>query len=260
MHIKNTACLLLLALISAFTAIAKPADTTRHDLNIVLIGNSITHGGGLPDWKTQAPPNETCAWLRQQKGVGKVDFTNQGRSGHTTVDFLPATAKDFPEVLAAASAFSNKNAQLVFSIILGTNDSAVQGPNGAPVSKENYQANLQAIVDELFKNFPTCKVIIQQPTWYSPNTHNRATYMQEGLTRLQSYFPKIKAVVKSYTTTHPHQVFLGDTKAFDFFKKHAEQYLQHENGQDGIFYLHPNQEGAVILGDFWAKAIYKDLF
>lgn len=236
-------------------------DTTKHDLNIVFIGNSITHGAGLKDWKTEAPPNETVKYLQQQPGVGAVDFANQGYSGHTTVDFLPATAKDFPKVEEAARAFANKNAQLVFSMILGTNDSAIQGPNGSPVSKEDYQTNLQTIIAVLLKDFPGCKVIIQQPTWYSPNTHNRgAIYMQEGLTRLQSYFPKIKAAVKSFNRTNPGQVFLGDTDAFDFFRKNAEQYFQHESGLDGIFYLHPNKEGAVVLGDFWARAIYKRLF
>lgn len=257
---------LALAALFTFSALATYAsaslrDTTKQDLNIVFIGNSITHGAGLKDWKTEAPPNETCAWLRLQPGVGQVDFSNQGVSGHTTVDFLPSTAKDFTRAEAAANAFTNKKALLIFSIILGTNDSAIKGPNGAPLSKENYETNLQAIVGQLLKDFPGCKVIIEHPTWYSPNTHNRgAMYMQEGLTRLQSYFPKIKSVAKSYAKTNPKQVFVGDKDAFDFFKKHAEQYFQHENSVDGgIFYLHPNKDGAVVLGDFWAKAIYKNL-
>lgn len=242
-------------------AFAVNRDTTRQDLNIVFIGNSITHGAGLKDWKTEAPPNETCAWLQKQPGVGKVEFSNQGVSGHTTVDFLPSTAKDFNRVAAAANAFTNKKALLVFSIILGTNDSAVKGPNGAPLSKEDYQTNLQTIIGQLLKDFPGCKIVIERPTWYSPNTHNRgAAYLQEGLTRLQSYFPKIKATVKSFDKTNPKQVFEGDKDAFGYFKKHAEQYFQHENSVDGgIFYLHPNKEGASILGDFWAKAIYKSV-
>ena len=259
---KLTALALLFAVAFTNMAQASPRDTTKQDLNIVFIGNSITHGAGLKDWKTEAPPNETCAWLRLQPKVGQVDFSNQGVSGHTTVDFLPSTAKDFTRVEAAANAFTNKKALLVFSIILGTNDSAIKGPNGAPLSKENYEINLKVIVGQLLKDFPGCKVIIEHPTWYSPNTHNRgAMYMQEGLTRLQSYFTKIKAVSKSYAKTNPKQVFEGDKDAFGFFKNHAEQYFQHENSVDGgIFYLHPNKEGAALLGDFWAKAIYKDLF
>jgi lysophospholipase L1-like esterase len=259
MMLKKYSSVLLLIFINVLTIQAKPIDTVKHNLNIVFIGNSITHGGGLPDWKTQAPPNEVCAYLRNQKGIGLVDFSNQGRSGHTTVDFLPATARDFPEVIAAAKAFANPGAQLVFSIILGTNDSAIQGPRGAPVSKDDYRANLQAIISELLKNFPAAKVIIQRPTWYSPNTQNGSKYLQEGLDRLQSYFPEIKETIKSFAKTNPGQVFAGDTKAFKFFKQNAEIYFQHEQGKQGVFYLHPNQQGAVILGDFWAKAIYKAL-
>jgi lysophospholipase L1-like esterase len=258
--VKSFLLITILAFINILTAQATVTDTAKKNLNIVFIGNSITHGAGLKDWKTEAPPNEAVKYLMQQPGVGVVNFANQGYSGHTTVDFLPATNKDFPKVEAAARAFVNKNAQLVFSIILGTNDSAVNGPNGSPVSKEDYLTNLQTIISQLLKDFPGCKVIIQQPTWYSPNTHNHSTYMQEGLTRLQTYFPQIKAAVKSYAKTNHGRVFRGDTNAFGFFKKNAEQYFQHENGQDGVFYLHPNKEGAVILGDFWAKAIYKHLF
>lgn len=248
-------------LLTAHLLYANPRDTVSgQNLNIVFIGNSITHGAGLKDFKTESPPNETCAYLQKQSGVGRVTFANMGFSGHTTVDFLPATAKDFPKVEDAARAFTDQSAQLVFSVILGTNDSAIKGPNGAPVSPENYELNLKAIADQLLADFPGCKIIFHHPTWYSPNTHNHSTYLQEGLDRLQTYFPKIKDLVKSYAKSHPGQVFAGDQDAFKFFKNHAETYLQHENGADGIFYLHPNKEGAAILGDYWAKAIYKDLF
>jgi len=259
MRLKN--CILIALCAVATAAMAhKPADTVKHDLNIVFIGNSITHGAGLPGVTADAPPVEVCNYLRKLPRVGVVDFSNQGYSGHTTVSFLPATALDFPKVQAATQAFTNKNAQLVFSIVLGTNDSAIHGPRGAPVSKEDYAANLTTICQELLKEFPGCKIVIQQPIWYSPNTYNGSMYLQEGLTRLQTYFPKIKQVVAAFAKTTPGQVFVGDTGAFKFFKGHASQYYQHENGHQGVFYLHPNKEGAVILGDYWARAIYKDLF
>lgn len=229
-------------------------------LNIVFIGNSITFGGGLADRGKDAPPNEACAWLRQQQGVGEVNFSNQGVSGHTSVDVLPQTNTDFPRILKAAKSFANPKALLVFSIKLGTNDSAVKGPKGAPVSKEDYYNNLKLITDSLMSAFPACKVVYQQPIWYSPNTHNRSTYMEEGLNRLQTYGPQLQKLVKSYQKTNPGQVFMGDTKAFKFFKKHYLQYLAPEEGKFGPFYLHPNKEGAYLLGDFWGKAIYKALF
>ena len=235
------------------------AQQPKKDLNIVFVGNSITYGGGLADRK-DAPPNEACAWLRNQKNVGEVNFSNQGVSGHTSVDVLPQTNTDFPRILKAAKSFANPNALLVFSIKLGTNDSAVKGPKGAPVSKEDYYQNLKTITDSLMSAFPGCKIIYQQPIWYSPNTHNRSTYMEEGLNRLQTYGPQLQKLVKVYQKTNPNSVYMGDTKAFKFFKKHHKEYLAPEEGKFGAFYLHPNKEGAYILGDYWGKAIYKALF
>ncbi|SOD11767.1 GDSL-type esterase/lipase family protein [Pedobacter xixiisoli] len=241
-------------------ALSGYAQQQKKDLNIVFIGNSITYGGGLADRAKDAPTNETCAWLRLQAGVGNVEFSNQGVSGHTSVDVLPKTNTDFPTVLKAARSFANTDALLIFSIKLGTNDSAVKGPKGAPVSNKDYYNNLKVITDSLLSAFPKSKIIYQQPIWYSPNTHNRSTYMQEGLDRLQTYGPELRKLVKYYKKANPGSVYLGDIKAFRFFKKHHEQYLAPEQGTHGTFYLHPNKEGAHILGDFWAKAIYKALF
>ena len=33
--------------------------------------------------------------------------------------------------------------------------------------------------------------------------------------------------------------------------------MKHENGQKGIFYLHPNEKGSKELGHFWGEAISK---
>lgn len=251
-HLYLVTCLII-------GTISSYAQQQKKDLNIVFIGNSITFGGGLADRK-DAPPTQTCAWLRNQEGVGEVNFSNQGVSGHTSVDVLPKTNTDFPRILKAAKEFANPNATLIFSIKLGTNDSAVKGPKGAPVSAEDYYNNLKIITDSLMSAFPACKVIYQQPLWYSPNTHNRSTYMQEGLDRLQSYFPQLQKLVKAYKKTHPGRVFMGDKQAFKFFKKNHLKYLSAEAGKFGDFYLHPNKEGAYILGDFWGKAIFKALF
>src|ERR1700710_561016 len=101
----------------------------KKNLNIVFIGNSITHGSGLDTPETQAPPVIAAQYLREQKHIGTVNFSNQGYSGFTTVDFLPATNKTFKNVEQAAKSFTDKTALLIFSVKLGTNDSAIQGPN-----------------------------------------------------------------------------------------------------------------------------------
>lgn len=249
--ITFVAAFFILTLSSAF---AQPSKT---NLNIVFIGNSITYGAGLNDPAREAPPVLASQYLRKQSNIGSVAFLNQGYSGYTTVDFLPATHGAFTKVETAAKAFTNKTALLIFSIKLGTNDSAIQGPNGSPVSAENYKKNLTVIIDSLLKEFPTCIVIIQHPLWYSPNTYNGAKYLQEGLTRLISYNKQIVNLISDYKMQQHGRVFNGDTKAFNFFKAHYLTDLQPEQGHQGMFYLHPNEKGAITLGTYWGEAINK---
>jgi lysophospholipase L1-like esterase len=231
----------------------------KKDINIVFIGNSITYGAGLADPATEAPPVIAVNYLKQQSNIGKVEFVNQGHGGYTTVDFLPSTNGVFKDVEKAALAFANKQALLIFSVKLGTNDSAIEGPRGAPVFPEVYYQNLKAIADSLLKEFPGSLVIFQHPVWYSPNTYNGAKYLAEGLERLQNYMPQIDQLVVDYAVTYPKRVFVGDTKAFDYFKKHSLTDLQAESGHAGTFYLHPNKQGAAALGTFWGEAINRVL-
>src|SRR5665213_2767099 len=151
----------------------------KQSLNIVYIGDSITQGVQLDDPPAEAPPATASTWLRKQKRIGKVEFSNQGVSGFTTVDFLPSTNTVFARADHAAADFKDKKAMLIFSILLGTNDSASDGPNGSPVSAQQYHDNLKTIIDQLLKHFPKAKVIIQRPIWYSPNTYNGARYLQD---------------------------------------------------------------------------------
>jgi len=226
------------------------------NLNIVFIGNSITYGANLAHPETDAPPVIVAKYWAQQVPIGAIAFSNQGHSGYTTLDFLPHTAA-FASAETAARVFSDKNALLIFSIDLGTNDSAIKGPNGAPVKPEDYRENLKTITDALLKDFPRCVVMINHPIWYSPNTYNGAMYLQEGLDRLQTYFPEIDSLVADYRKSQPKRVFVGDLMAFDYFKTNYLTDLTPENGHQGTFYLHPNKEGAIALGNYWGAAIYK---
>ena len=234
-----------------------PVFAQKKNLNIVYIGDSITQGVQLADPGKEAPPATAAAWLRKQKGMGKIEFSNQGVSGFTTVDFLPSANTVFPRADKAASALNSKDATLVFFIMLGTNDSAIIGPNGSPVSPEKFHDNLKTIIDRLLQHFSDSKFVIQKPIWYSPNTYNGSMYLQEGLSRLQSYFPQIDQLVSEYKKVNAGHVFTTDTKAFDYFSKHYSTDLIPEQGHEGIFYLHPNSKGDVILGQFWGEAIYK---
>ena len=225
-------------------------------LAIVFIGNSITQGKGGPNG--QAPPTHTVNFLKENKGVEDVSFVNVGKSGSTTLDWLPGSGRWYGLAKKAAdSLFQQKDHQLIFSMKLGTNDSAIQGPNGAPVSKEGYRKNMETIISELLTKYPGSKVVVHHPIWYSENTYNSSKYLKEGLERLESYVPEIDNMISDYKKTYPDRVFKGDTKAFKYFKKNHLKYFKPEKGQAGTFYLHPNEEGTAVLGKYWGKAIAK---
>lgn len=254
---KKRYYLLVVFLFTILNATAQKSEGKK--LAIVFIGNSITERPGTKGG--EAPPFYTTEFLKTKKGIADVRFANAGKSGATTVDFLPGSGKRFAKVISSADELTGKypDYQLIFSIKLGTNDSAIHGPNGSPVSPENYRKNLETIINELLSRYPTSKVIVNHGIWYSTNTYNGSKYLEEGLLRLQSYFPQVDKMVKEYRNTHKGRVLLGDTKAFRYFKKHHEKLFLPENGQQGIFYLHPNEEGAKVLGNYWANAISKAL-
>lgn len=234
------------------------AQSRKQNLCIVFIGNSITQGSGLPDPGSQAPPVIAGRELESYPGVGQVKIKNAGQSGSTTVDWLPGQ-KLFLNASAAASGFrKDSSARLLFSLVLGTNDSAVKGPHGSPVSTGDYQHHLSAIVEQLLNTYPGSMIIIHYPTWYSENTYNSSMYLKEGLDRLQTYFPEIDKLVARCKKSYPGRVAAGNPEVFSYFRSHPELFQQ-EQGQQGIFCLHPNVEGAAQLGRFWAKAIFNAL-
>lgn len=240
----------IIALVFIITTIeiyGKTNDAVIRKVNIVYVGNSITAATYLET----TPPRAAAEYLMDEGYL--VKYTNCGISGYTTVNFLPPGGT-FNIVARAGEVFyKEKDAFLVFSIKLGTNDSAIEGPTGAPVSPENYKKNLKTIADSLYRRFPGCKIVLNRPTWYSPNTYNSAKYLQEGLDRLQTYFPQIEALAKE----NPDYIFEGDKDAYSFFETNYLKYLNPQSGNAGTFYLHPNQDGASKLGEFWAKALKK---
>lgn len=227
------------------------------DLNIVFIGNSITQGVQLRDPQKEAPPVKCARWLQEQPGIGNVDYFNGGRSGCTTVDYLPEQNNLFLWMKEQADRLNNNKGLLIFSVMLGTNDSAISGPKGAPVEPSRYRENLVKIVDEILRLYPRALVVLNAPLWYSPNTYNRSMYLVAGQKRLLSYFPELENIVKEYGLSRPGRVKMGDTDAYVDFK---ENYLTDsfaESGQAGIFYLHPNEKGGTKLAEHWGKAILK---
>ena len=134
-----------------------PVDPKKN-INLLFIGNSITYGAGLSNPTTEAPPAVCRAMIESATGI-TTNLYNGGHSGITTVGFLPGR-DDFARVASAAKAFKKNNGgHTYFSIMLGTNDSASKGPEGSPVSPDNYKANIKANIDELIKQVTDCKIL-----------------------------------------------------------------------------------------------------
>jgi lysophospholipase L1-like esterase/transcriptional regulator with XRE-family HTH domain len=226
---------------------------TDVSLNIVFIGNSITIGGG-----EQSPPARCAEYLKKQACIANVQISNQGVSGYTTVDFLPSENKQFPKVIEATDLLQRNHPEgkLIFSIMLGTNDSAITGPNGSPVSPEDYRKNMKEIVDNLLNSYPDCQIVLHRPIWYSSTTHNSATYLLEGQLRATVYGLELDALIDYYAAfPSKGRVLSGDKKAYHYFKTHHKETMIHETGGDGTFFLHPNESGNIVLGRFWGAAI-----
>ena len=220
----------------------------KANINLLFIGNSITAGATLSNASTQAPPIVCGKLVGEATGI-QTNVYNGGHSGITTLGFLPGR-DDFTRVLAAAKAYKNGNGGLIyFSIMLGTNDSACTTTEGAPVAPDTYGANIKKIIDALIAGVPDCKILLNYPIWYSPNTYNSAMYLQEGLDRLHSYYPIIDAIVEEYD-----QVFAGNRGVWEFFEDNKVLFTK-ENGNAGEFFLHPNVYGAQRLAEIWAKSL-----
>jgi lysophospholipase L1-like esterase len=222
-------------------------------LKVVFIGDSITQGAGLS--RTDWTPCDACAHaLELGPEPRQIFYSNEGHSGHTTKDYLPG-GSDFSQAIASATRLNAEHdGLLVFSIMLGTNDSASRGPNGSPIDSTTLHSNLRSIVARLLQEFPQSEVVLNRPTWYSSNTHNGATYEEEGLQRLTTYFPVLPWLAREFPRG---RVFEGDTRGYDYFAATYLTTLRPEHGQNGTFYLHPNPAGARDLGCLWAQAILR---
>lgn len=220
----------------------------KSNINLLFIGNSITAGATLSSPATQAPPIVCGQLVGQATGV-QTNVYNGGHSGITTFGFLPGR-DDFTRVLAAARAYQKNNGGLIyFSIMLGTNDSACTTTEGAPVAPDTYIENMKKIIDALIAGVPGCKILVNYPIWYSPNTYNGAMYLQEGLDRLHSYYPYLDALVAEYD-----QVYPGYRGVWEYFEDNKVLFTK-EGGNAGDFFLHPNVNGAQRLAEIWAKSL-----
>jgi lysophospholipase L1-like esterase len=230
-------------------------------LNVVFIGNSITYGALHKQPKKTAPPVVCAEWLAQHEDIGPVYFANCGKSGRTTFNFIPLKGDKnqnfYPWVVKHAQHLTEQHphAQLVFSMMLGTNDAA-ERPFNSLTTPYMYEHNIRLIINSLAQTFPQANFVIHKTIWHSlPFTTRNGSYMSKNSCKLYGqYYKACRAIASDY----PDHVFLGDSKAYDYFRKHEKSMLVREKGyQDMPFWLHPNEEGSARLAEFWGEAIIK---
>ena len=220
----------------------------KENINLLFIGNSITAGATLSNASSQAPPI-VCRALVEEATEVTTNVYNGGHSGITTFGYLPGR-DDFTRIVNNAKIFRRQNGGLIYiSIMLGTNDSACTGTEGAPVALDTYGENIRTIINTLIESVPDCRILLNYPIWYSPSTYNGAKYLQEGLDRLHSYYPVLDTIVEEYD-----QVFAGNRGVWEYFENNKALFTR-ENGNAGYFYLHPNVNGAKRLAEIWAKSL-----
>lgn len=232
--------------------------------NIVFIGNSITHGAKHEDWTKTAPPNECARWLSEQDGIGQIYFLNAGKSGKTTFHFLPDKRKVVPagdssyfnEVVEGTRKLVAKHPDLplVFSIMLGTNDSAERPLNHA-TTKSQYVSNMTQMIDSLLAIWPDAHVVLNRVIYYTPGfiTKSGSRFDEESLGRIRNYYESYPEIIANSKIGHVH---IGDTLAHNYFKENLFTDIVKESDANGHpYYLHPNEKGAKALGEYWGKAI-----
>ena len=236
----------------------------QQSANIVFIGNSITYGALHQQRELTAPPAQCGLWLSAQPNIDTVYVANCGRSGKTTYHFLPVKADVipagdptyFPDVVKSTRALANAHPglPLVFSIMLGTNDS-VERKHNAHTTPDNYVNNLCAIIDSLLILWPEAHVVLNKPIWYTPDyvTKNGSVASKKSQQLIQEYYRCFDKVVARCKSGHVH---VGDADAFDYFKKHWRTDIFEEKDARGrSYYLHPNEQGAKKLAEYWGKAL-----
>lgn len=235
----------------------------QRNLNVVYIGNSITYGAMHKEPARTAPPVICSQWLTEQAGIDNCWYVNMGKSGKTTFNFVPAKTgiqnywAELTEQTAQLVA-QHPDAQLVFSIMLGTNDAA-ERPSNSKTTPYMYHHNMALIVDSLHARYPEAIFVLHKPIYFSvPFTTRNGSYQGADAPKmLGRYFDELKKLAKEYAKrTGTPQVFVGDAAAFDYFRRTYQETLVHEKGfQDCDFWLHPNEEGSAKLAEYWGKAI-----
>lgn len=227
----------------------------QQEYNIVFIGNSITYGA-THKAPQKTNPTVSCVKYLKEQGL-TVHSRNMGKSGKTSRDFLPGRKGYWGGVKKAAAELAEAypEAQMVFSIMLGTNDAAIR-PKKSCWTDDIFRKSMTTIIDSLQAIYPQAIFVLQQDPYFSPNMEKESgSKMDENsLKQVQSYWKVDQQLAKERKN-----VFLGSDEIYAFFEKNHQETMTPEEGLQGTFYLHPNPQGSAELGKLWGKSLAKIL-
>ena len=228
---------------------------SQKEYNIVFIGNSITYGATHKQ-PAKTNPTRSCIKFLKEQGI-VAHGKNVGKSGKTSRDFMPGRKGYWGSVKKAAAELAEAypEAQMVFSIMLGTNDAAIR-PKKKCWPDDVYRKSITLIVDSLQELYPQALFVLHQDPYFSTNIEKESgTKMDEScLKQLQSYWTVDQALAKERKN-----VVLGSDEIYAYFEKNHQEMMTPEEGVQGTFYLHPNPQGSAELGKLWGKALAKVL-
>ena len=253
-----------LSILFLFCSLILSSSLAQRSANIVFIGNSITYGALHKQRELTAPPVQCAHWICQQEEIDTVYFRNCGRSGRTTYHFLPNVDDVIPagdktyfgDVVSKTRELvkAHPTLPLVFSIKLGTND-AVKRSKNDPTTPDGYVKNMVTIIDSLLKLWPEAHVVLQRPIFNTSDyvTKNGSVAMKKSLKTLDAYYKRFPQIVQRCKAGHVH---LGDAEAYSYFEKHwRTDIFEEKDARDKSYWLHPNEQGAKKLAEYWGKAI-----
>ena len=227
----------------------------QQEYNIVFIGNSITYGA-THQTPQKTNPTISCVKFLKEQGL-VVHSKNLGKSGKTSRDFLPGRKGYWPATKKAAAELAEAypNSQMVFSIMLGTNDAAIRTKKSCWKS-DIFRNSMTTIIDSLQAIYPQAVFVLQQDPYFSPNVEKESgTKMDEGcLKQLRDYWKEDQQLAKERSN-----VRLGSDEIYAFFEQNHKEMMTPEEGLNGIYYLHPNPKGSAELGKLWGKALFEIL-
>ncbi|MHB8287160.1 MAG: SGNH/GDSL hydrolase family protein, partial [Caulobacteraceae bacterium] len=124
-----------------------------------------------------------------------------------------------------------------------------------------YTANMKTMISQLLADWPSAKVVLQLPVWFSSNTYAGPS----SAALAYSYRQPLVSMIQTFAISYPTRVFLGDTYSYNYFAtNYATMGLMNPQNNAtaslGTYYLHPNGTGEAVLGQMWATAIATDLY